>query len=316
MNQEEIVWNRPFQKGDMKSSLLEESSFAVLFPHYRERYLTEIWPRLEQHFQTLGIEATLDTTDGVMGVKTTDKTWDPCAILNCRDVIKLLARSVPLEQALRVLEDGVESMIIVIGSDIHNAARFTKRRQRLIGPNGETLKALELLTECYILVQGHTVAAIGKPNGLATVQKVCHDCMNNIHPVYHIKTLMVKRELQKNPEMADKDWDNYLPHFQKLASKKKKTKREFRNKNILPDYPQETEIDRQIESGEYFIKNKNNDKKKRRKQREKMVVEDNEDTAQNIEEVPVVTSTSAHEQRSQVGTAEELAAKIKSRATK
>ena len=116
--------------------------------------------------------------------------------------------------------------------------------------------------------------------------------------------------------ILSKDWDNYLPHFQKLASKKKKTKREFRNKNILPDYPQETEIDRQIESGEYFIKNKNNDKKKRRKQREKMVVEDNEDTAQTIEEVPVVTSTSAHEQRSQVGTAEELAAKIKSRTTK
>jgi len=30
----------------MKSPLFEESSFAVLFPHCRERDLTEIWPRL------------------------------------------------------------------------------------------------------------------------------------------------------------------------------------------------------------------------------------------------------------------------------
>ncbi|KAJ7087270.1 ribosomal RNA assembly protein mis3 [Mycena belliarum] len=272
----------PFAREDYQvgKPFLEESSFATLFPKYREKYLREVWSAVTQALDAHFLACTLDLVSGSMSVRTTRKTFDPYIILKGRDLLKLLARGVPVTQAVKVLEDSVACDIIKIGTLVRNKERFVKRRQRIIGPDGSTLKAIELLTQCYVLVQGNTVSVMGPYKSLKEVRRIVLDCMRNIHPIYRIKELMIRRELAKDPKLATESWDRFLPTFRKRHLKtsektaKKNEKMETKNearaaaglpaagpsklaKKVYTPFPPAQlprKVDLQLESGEYFLK--------------------------------------------------------------
>ncbi|KAJ1731424.1 ribosomal RNA assembly protein krr1 [Coemansia sp. Benny D160-2] len=269
-----------FEKGDMTTPLLEESSFATLFPKYREQYLRDIWPLATKALDKHGIACQLDLVEGSMTVRTTRKTWDPYVVLKARDMIKLLARSVPFPQAVKILDDDVTCEVVKIGNLVANKERFVKRRQRLLGPNGNTLKAIELLTGCYIMIQGSTVSAMGSYRGLKEVRRIVEDCMKNIHPIYHIKELMIRKELAKDAKLANESWDRFLPRFKKRNVKQKKPKTDAKKNKNKKSKPGEanpaftpSKVELQLMSGEYFLSP--NEKRAKELERKKKVSAEN-----------------------------------------
>nr|VDD20428.1 unnamed protein product [Brassica rapa] len=253
------------------TGMLEVSSFSTLFPQYREKYLQDSWPTIESALKQYGVACKLNLVEGSMTVSTTRKTRDPYIIVKARDLIKLLSRSVPAPQAIKILEDEVQCDIIKIGSLVRNKERFVKRRQRLVGPNSSTLKAMEILTDCYILVQGSTVAAMGSFKGLKQVRRVVEQCMRNeIHPVYQIKDLMMRRELAKDPALATESWDRFLPKFRKYGPSFLLILT-IESVSAFDDCGRGHHplVDKQLESGEYFLNDKKKSEKKWQEKQEK-----------------------------------------------
>jgi ribosomal RNA assembly protein len=123
---------------------------------------------------------------------------------------------------------------------------------------------------CVGDVAGNTVAAMGPYKGLKQVRTVVIDCMKNVHPIYHIKTLMIKKELAKDPALANEDWSRLLPNKTNNNTSKRRKPRVVSEKKAytpFPPAPVPSKVDLQLESGEYFINEAQRQAKRKQEKR-------------------------------------------------
>ena len=78
--------------------------------------------------------------------------------------------------------------------------------------------------------------------------------MRNMHPIYHIKELMIKQELAKDPALADQSWDRACPNSRRKMQRKKPAKiGKGKKDQVFPPRPSRARSTCEIESGEYFL---------------------------------------------------------------
>mmetsp|Transcript_36002 Transcript_36002/g.85220 ORF Transcript_36002/g.85220 Transcript_36002/m.85220 type:complete len:275 (-) Transcript_36002:415-1239(-) len=214
-----------------KNFLVLNSKANILFPKYRENYIKETWKIILRIILPFGIISRINFNNGLIEVKTTNKLNDPYLFIKGRDFFKLLSRGVPIQQAAKIFNEEVFCEIIKISNFTSNKKKFLKRRRRLIGNKGITIRAIEYLTQCYVLIQGNTVACMGSNKGIKEIRKIIIDCMKSVHPIFHIKNLIVKEKLFKDPLMRKKSWDEYLPMFYNKNIKNIKNSTFLKKKN-------------------------------------------------------------------------------------
>jgi rRNA processing protein Krr1/Pno1 len=115
---------------------------------------------------------------------------------------------------------------------------------------------------CSLSFSGNTVSAMGSIHGLKAVRKIVLECMQNVHPIYNIKILMIKKELAADPALKEENWDRFLPSFKKKNVQRKKVNKaelaasvaaKEANFTPFPPAPTPRKLDLALESGEYFL---------------------------------------------------------------
>lgn len=249
-----------FTEKDFKHEFTETSTENICYPKYREKYITQTEKYIKKVLDLKSLECKIDYENHTITVSTSKKTRDPIFYLKGLDFIKYVCRGVSVEEAMKIMDDDCYGDIINLRELSKTDKIFEKRKSRLIGKDETTIKAIKLLTGCYIFIHGKTAVIIGPFKGIEEAKEIIVNCMFNIHPIFEIKKLIEKRKLAKDASKANENWDRFLPKIEKTHSKSRKTKKKKEEGPLVNI--QKSKEDIKLETGEYFIKDMKDEKNK------------------------------------------------------
>mmetsp|Transcript_48939 Transcript_48939/g.76362 ORF Transcript_48939/g.76362 Transcript_48939/m.76362 type:complete len:241 (-) Transcript_48939:1897-2619(-) len=219
-------------KSDGIGILVDKSSIEVSFPFYLEKKIRESWDIIKRIIRSQNLSIFPNYSKGLIRIVTTHQLEDPYLFFKGRDFAKLISRGVPVNQAAKIFDQNVHCEIIKLTSNNIGKRNFLLRRRRLLGSKGETIMAIEKVTTCYLLIQGHTVACMGSHSALKQAGKIIQGTMENIHPLILIKQLTIKQKLSSSKSKEFIKW----PSIQYKGSQETVKKPSYRSNKYLSAY--------------------------------------------------------------------------------
>jgi ribosomal RNA assembly protein len=106
-------------------------------------------------------------SEGIVTITAPEKTEDPVLAWKARDMIRAMARGFSPKNALSLIDDDMQLLVISLREVVGSSQSQMKRvAGRIIGENGRTRRVIEQTTETKISVYGKTVSIIGMGLGL------------------------------------------------------------------------------------------------------------------------------------------------------
>ena len=106
-------------------------------------------------------------SEGIVTITSPENTEDPVLAWKARDIIRAMARGFSPKNALTLIEDDMQLLVISLRDVVGSSQSQMKRvAGRIIGENGRTRRVIEQTTETKISVYGKTVSIIGYGLGL------------------------------------------------------------------------------------------------------------------------------------------------------
>ena len=104
----------------------------------------------------------IDSSDGLVVLESTDDSEDPLAVWKARDIVQAIGRGFSPQRAFALLDDDVYLRIINLEEFGTTPNQIRRLKGRVIGKGGKTRRNIEELTETFVTVMGNTIGVIGE----------------------------------------------------------------------------------------------------------------------------------------------------------